>query len=69
MPIDGVFFSQMIFFYINAKFLLMLMTFYCLQEIRGFWGNVEKVFEFRLKTQIEARRKRALDQVKIKIIL
>ena len=38
------------------------------KEIRGFWGNVEKVFEFRLKTQIEAKRKRALDQHLNKIV-
>jgi len=32
------------------------------KEIRTFWGNVEKLFEFRLRRQIEKKRKHALDQ-------
>ena len=32
------------------------------REVRTFWGNIEKLFEFRLKNQIEQKRKRALDE-------
>ena len=32
------------------------------REVRNFWGNVEKLFEYTVKTQIEAKRKQALDQ-------
>ena len=32
------------------------------REVRTFWKNVEKVFEYTVKTQIEAKRKQALDQ-------
>jgi hypothetical protein len=31
------------------------------KDMRGFWGNVEKLFEYGVKTQIEAKRKQALD--------
>ncbi len=27
-----------------------------------FWGNIEKVFEFRLKAQLDQKRKLALDE-------
>ena len=27
-----------------------------------FWGNVEKLFEYNLRSQIEAKRKQALDE-------
>lgn len=32
------------------------------KEVRGFWGNIEKLFEFRLKSQIEKKRKIAMDE-------
>jgi hypothetical protein len=32
------------------------------REVRGFWGNIEKLFEFRLKSQIERKRKIAMDE-------
>jgi hypothetical protein len=32
------------------------------KEVRGFWGNIEKLFEFRLKSQIERKRKIAMDE-------
>ena len=32
------------------------------REVRTFWKNVEKVFEYTVKTQIDAKRKQALDQ-------
>ena len=32
------------------------------KEIRTFWGNVEKLFEYSLKTEIEKKRKAALDE-------
>ena len=35
---------------------------FCSKEIRGFWGNVQKLSEFRLNTQIEGKKKQALDQ-------
>lgn len=31
------------------------------KEIRGFWANIQKLFEYQLKTQIEEKRKEALD--------
>ena len=32
------------------------------KEIRNFWGNVEKLFQYSVRTQIEQKRKQALDQ-------
>ena len=32
------------------------------KEIRTFWGNVEKLYEYSLKTEIEKKRKAALDE-------
>ncbi len=32
------------------------------KEVRMFWGNIEKLFEYRLKTQIDEKRKKALDE-------
>ena len=32
------------------------------REIKTFWGNVEKLFEFRLNAQLDMKRKEALDQ-------
>lgn len=32
------------------------------KEVRQFWGSVEKLFEYRLKTQIDQKRKKALDE-------
>lgn len=32
------------------------------KEIQKFWGNVEKLFQFTVNTQIEQKRKQALDQ-------
>ena len=32
------------------------------KEIKTFWSNIEKLFEYRLKSQIDAKRKRALDE-------
>lgn len=32
------------------------------KEVRTFWSNIEKLFEFRLKTQIDMKRKKALDE-------
>ena len=32
------------------------------REVRTFWKNVEKVFEFTVKSQVEQKRKQALDQ-------
>jgi hypothetical protein len=32
------------------------------KEVRGFWRNIEKLFEFRLKSQIERKRKIAMDE-------
>ena len=32
------------------------------KEVRTFWGNVEKLFEYSLRTEIEKKRKAALDE-------
>ena len=32
------------------------------KEIRTFWSNVEKLFEYSLRTEIEKKRKAALDE-------
>ena len=32
------------------------------REVRTFWKNVEKVFEFTVKSQVEVKRKQAMDQ-------
>ena len=32
------------------------------KEVRNFWGNVEKLFHYSVRTQIDQKRKQALDQ-------
>ena len=32
------------------------------KEIRAFWGNVEKLFEFTVRKQVERKQKQAMDQ-------
>ena len=31
------------------------------REVRQFWGNIQKLFEYRLQSQLEVKRKQALD--------
>ena len=38
-----------------------IASFYA-KEVGRFWGNVDKLFEFTVRTQIEQKRKQALDQ-------
>jgi len=42
----------------NLKKVALFMS----REIKNFWGNVEKLFEFRVNCQLEMKRKEALDQ-------
>ena len=32
------------------------------REVKGFWGNAQKLFEWRVKQKLERKRKEALDQ-------
>merc|ERR1712096_516873 len=32
------------------------------REVKNFWSNVNKLFEYRVKIQLDAKRKEALDQ-------
>ena len=34
----------------------------CSREIKTFWGNAQKLFEWRVKQKLERKRKEALDQ-------
>lgn len=35
---------------------------FCAKEIKNFWGNVEKLVEYKQHTRLEEKRKKALDQ-------
>ena len=39
-----------------------LFFFSIAKEVRNFWGNVEKLFQYSVRTQIDQKRKQALDQ-------
>ena len=39
------------------------------REIRTFWGNIQKVFEFTVRKQVEAKQKQALGKKNRKLII
>jgi len=42
----------------NLRRIALMMS----REVKSFWGNVNKLFEYRVKIKLDAKRKEALDQ-------